>query len=405
MKMFIWLGVLAALYAPQAQAINQEIRALFQPDPSQPSKNVFVNKTPNSGYCAEYPDQCTDNATFSIEVPVRFNSIVPITPFFWISMKAPANWRRLTVTNAQTQETETVEVRITGMGSRYVLSQPAHELVGVSDILEGHQKLWTTNSWVYAAPPCLYSGVGAYSADSYRFFWKTPVETYCVKTAMYNIPSISFNSLDIAYELRTPNPLGMSSGLYTGSMAYSLGVTRDFDLGPWMEPDDSNLTLDFVLDVQHTLKVDIPPGGDKVVLEPQGGWQRWLDSGRKPSRLYRDQIFHISASSKFTMKLECEHRLGFESGCAIVDGQGFAGAVDVSVSLPNGLSDSAGLPVKRKPLGIEPTAPFQPSLYIDRKPGTLHFEVNEQQTHWMIDNAQGRPYRGNITVIWDSEVG
>ncbi|KHA70530.1 hypothetical protein NZ35_25235 [Pseudomonas chlororaphis] len=405
MKRFDWLVLLSAFYVPQAQAINQEIRALFQPDSSQPSKNVFVNKTANSGYCAEYPDQCADNGMFSIRLPVRFNSTEPIWTYEGVGIKVPANWRRLTVTNTQTMETETVEVRITGAGSRFVLSSPAHELVGVDDVLLGHQRLWTSSSWVYAPSPCQYSGVGAYSPDSYRFFWKTPVEAFCTKVATTIIPSMYFDTLDFAYELRTPNPLGMSAGLYTGSLTYSLGIGGDFDVGPRMRPDDSNLTLDFVLDVQHTLKVDIPPGGDKVVLEPQGGWHRWLDSGRKPARLYRDQIFHISASSKFTMKLECEHRLGFGSGCAIVDGLGFAGAVDVSVSLPNGLTNSAGQPVKRQLLGIEATAPFQPGLYIDRKPATLHFEVNEQQTHWMIDNAQGRPYRGNITVIWDSEVG
>lgn len=52
MKSYLWLGLLAALNIPQAQAINQEIRALFQPDSSKPNKNAFVNKTPNSGYCA-----------------------------------------------------------------------------------------------------------------------------------------------------------------------------------------------------------------------------------------------------------------------------------------------------------------------------------------------------------------
>jgi hypothetical protein len=29
----------------------------------------------------------------------------------------------------------------------------------------------------------------------------------------------------------------------------------------------------------------IPPGGNKVLLEPQGGWQGWLEHGRKPVRL------------------------------------------------------------------------------------------------------------------------
>lgn len=215
-----------------------------------------------------------------------------------------------------------------------------------------------------------------------------------------------FDNLDFAYELRTPNPLTMSTGRYIGSMAYTLGPGADIDMGSVMQPDDSNLTLDFVLDVQHTLKVDIPPGGNTIVLEPQGGWQRWLDSGQKPMRLFRDQLFHISASSKFSMKLECEHSLGWGSSCAILDREsGFAGAVDVSVSLPNGLTNSAGQPVRRKLLGREATGPFQPAVYVDRKPGTLHFEIDETQTSWLINHAKGRPYRGNITVIWDSEVG
>jgi hypothetical protein len=405
MKRLIWLGVLAALSIPQAQAINQEIRALFQPDPSKPDKVTFVNKTPNSGYCATYPGECESNGMFSIELPVRFSSTRYIGVFDWAAVKAPASFRRLTITNSQTQETQSVEIRITGIGSKYVLSHPAVRLAGGSNALEGHSRLWTTGNWVQGIPaPCWYSGVGAYGEDNWRFFWKTTQEAHCFKVPAFHIPSMYFDKLDITYELRTPNPLNMSSGRYTGSLTYSLGPGGDFDMGKLFEPDDSSLTLDFVLDVQHTLKVDIPPGGNKVVLEPQGGWQRWLDSGRKPVRLYRDQIFHISASSKFTMKLECEHRLGWGSGCAIVDGQGFGGAVDVSVSLPNGLTDSAGQSVRRRPLNADTVATFQPGLYIDRKPGTLHFEVNEQQTAWLIENAKGRPYKGNITVIWDSEV-
>ena len=398
------LGLILALSVPDAEAVNREIRALFQPDPSQPSKNVFINKTPNSGYCASYPGECAQHNMFSIQLPVRFSSTRALYQGEVIPIKVPANWRRLTVTNTETQETETVEVRITGIGSNYVLSHPAHELVGISDVIEGHRKLWTSSSWVYAPAPCQYSGVGAYGPEHYRFFWKTPVEESCVKRTAYPIPSMYFETLDFAYELRTPNPLGMSSGLYTGSMPYTLGSLGDFDLGPLMTPDDANLTLDFVLDVQHTLKVEIPPGGNKVLLEPQGGWRSWLEQGRKPVRLYRDQTFNISASSRFTMRLECEHDLGFGSDCAIADG-GYGGSVATSVSLPDGLTDSAGQPVRRMPLSRHaPTSPFQPGIYVDRKPGTLHFEMGERDTHWLINNAKGRPYKGNVTVIWDSEV-
>lgn len=397
-----WLGLAMALVVPVAQAANQEIRALFTPDPSQPQRNVFINKTPDSGYCASYPDECKQNNMFSIRIPVRFGPSSAIAPGTSVSVKAPANWRQLTVMNRETGESETVEVRITGIGSNYILSDTAANLTGVTDFREGHLKLWGGQTWVYAAPPCVYSGVGAYTGPTYRFFWKTPVEAPCTKVAAYRIPYMSWDTLDFAYELRTPNPLGMSSGLYTGSMNYFLGPGLDFDIGG-LAADDSNLTLDFVLDVQHTLKVDIPPGGNKVVLEPIGGWQSWLDQGRRPVRLARDQTFLISASSRFTMKLECEWDL--PAGCAIVDRvTGMAGIVDVSVSLPNGLMDSAGQPVRRMPLSRVVSGTFQPSIYVDRKPGTLHFEMAESSTNHVILNSQGRPYYGNITVIWDSEV-
>ncbi|WP_322844670.1 hypothetical protein [Pseudomonas sp. B33.4] len=406
MKQLNWLGLLVALSLPQAQAANQEIRALFQPDSAKPNKNAFVNKTPNSGYCATYPAECAGYGMFSIRLPVRFTSSRYVSTFDWVGAKAPAGWRRLTVTNPDTQATETVEVRISGMGSRYVLSDAATRLAGGSTSLEGHRRLWTTDSWVHGIPaPCRYSGVGAYGAEDFRYFWKTPTEGFCFKIPTAHISWMYFDTLDFAYELRTPNPLGMSSGRYTGSMVYTLGPGGDFDMGPLMQPNDSNLTLDFVLDVQHTLKVDIPPGGNRVVLEPQGGWQRWLDSGRKPVRLYRDQIFHISASSAFTMKFECEHGVGWGTGCAIVNDAGYAGLVEVSVSLPDGLTNSAGQPVKRQLLERSTKTTFQPSRYVDRRPGTLHFEVSEQQTGWMIEKSTDRPYSGNITVIWDSEVG
>jgi hypothetical protein len=126
--------------------------------------------------------------------------------------------------------------------------------------------------------------MGFYGARTYAFFWKTPDERACVKVANFPIPAMTYEYLDFAYELRTPNPLGMSSGLYTGSLSYRLGPGGDFDFGDVMIPNDPDLTLDFVLDVQHTLKVEIPPGGDKVKLVPAGGWQSWLHAGRRPRK-------------------------------------------------------------------------------------------------------------------------
>lgn len=401
-----WLGLLAALSLPSAEAVNREIRALFQPDPSQPSKNVFVNKTPNSGYCASYPGQCVENNMFSIRLPVRFNStrpIVPGAPADALSLKVPANWRQLTVTNHDTGESEAVEVRIIGIGSKFTLSDTAANLVGVSDILEGHQRLWANQSWVYAPEPCRYSGVGYYTPTTFGFFWKAPVETWCSKVAAYRIPAMSFDYLDFAYELRTPNPLGMSSGLYTGSLSYTLGPNGDFQMGSMMVPDDGNLTLDFVLDVQHTLKVELPPGGDKVAMEPVGGWQRWIDGGRMPTEIYRDQTFYISASSRFKVMMLCSSLGGTD--CDIGNNQVGFSKFQVRLTLPRGIVGPgngdgwSGTLTHNTWLG-----PFEPSRYVDRKPGTFRFQMPSRWIESLLKPGMNGTLWGNVTIIFDSEV-
>lgn len=56
---------------------------------------------------------------FSIEVPVRYKSNRVISAGDDVSVRAPSGWRRLTVTNQDTRETEVVELRITGVGSNF----------------------------------------------------------------------------------------------------------------------------------------------------------------------------------------------------------------------------------------------------------------------------------------------
>ncbi|CDF95341.1 hypothetical protein BN844_2902 [Pseudomonas sp. SHC52] len=210
--------------------------------------------------------------------------------------------------------------------------------------------------------------------------------------------------MNFAYELRTPNPLKMSSGQYTGSLVYGLGPRQDFDFGDVMIPNESVITLNFKLDVEHNLKVEVPPGGNRVELVPQEGWQAWLNSGRKPTRLFRDQRFHISTSSRFKMGLECQYISG--NTCAITEtGTGHAVPVGIKVTLPEGLTDAAGQPVSQRPLRLDGsgTELFQPGFYVDRRLGMLHFEVAQGSVEQMLDTG-AKAYSGSVTVIWDSEV-
>jgi hypothetical protein len=70
------------------------------------------------------------------------------------------------------------------------------------------------------------------------------------------------------------------------------------------------------------------------------------------------------------------------------------------------LSDASGKPVSRLPLRIDGsgTELFQPGIYVDRKPGTLHFEVPAEQVAEMIGPGVARQYSGNVTMIWDSDI-
>ena len=124
-------------------------------------------------------------------------------------------------------------------------------------------------------------------------------------------------------------------------------------MGDIMLPTVRPLTLNFALDVQHTLKVDIPPGGNRVELVPQGGWQSWLTQGRKPTRLFRDQTFNLSASSRFKMQLECQYTQDGQNCSVREPVSGHAVPLNVSVSLPHGLSDASGQPVSRRPLRLD----------------------------------------------------
>lgn len=403
-----WLGLLAVFASHSAGAVTQEISALFRPDSANPQRNEFVNQTPSTGYCEYYPEICRNSNTFSLRLMTKVDSIKAMQanadPRGSAMFKVPGGWRSLTVTNVETGEAETVEVRIAGIGSNYELSDTAANLTGESDAGEGHRRLWQGSSWVNPAPPCTTTGMGFYGASTYAFFWKVADERTCTKVANFVIPGMTYGYLDFAYELRTPNPLKMSSGFYTGSLSYRLGPGGDFDFGDVMIPNDPDLTLDFVLEVQHTLKVDIPPGGEKIRLVPAGGWQSWLQAGRKPVRLFRDQTFHISASSRFKMYLDCQFGPG--TSCYLNDGKNILVPIVVSVSLPMGLMDSSGNPVRQQVLrvGEEYGVVFQPSQYVDRQNGTLHFELHKDAIDIVLAPTTPKHYSGTVVVIWDSEV-
>ena len=386
-----------------------DISAVFRPDPANPLQNRFINVTPVSGHCELQPAFCQERGLFSLLTPIGFQSIGEIQAEHADQRKGamfrvPGLWQRLTVRHAETLEEEIVEIRIVSIGGRYILPDTAENLVGEGEPTDSqgwHTRLWGDWTW-FPPAPCSATG-GMYTQPKSRtFFWLTSGNSVCAAKANYAIPSLTYERMQIGYELRTPNPLQMSSGHYTGNLTYTLGPGMDFDLGDIMQPDDSALTLNFNLEVQHTLKVDLPPGGNKVALEPENGWQQWINGGPKPRRIFRDQTYYISASSRFKVMMQCQDSLGGER-CRMYGG-GHVTDVTTRMTLPAGFTYQ-GNPVGRLPLRHETwTEAFQPSQYVNRQVGVLHFEIPSDAIESLLKPGIGASLSTNITIIWDSEI-
>jgi hypothetical protein len=405
-SVFSILFMLSALLPLSAEAVSQQILAVFKPNPASPQFNEFENRTPPSGFCLDNPPQCKAENLFSLRLPIQSYSNATIqgghtNQRMGAMFNIPSQWQSITVTHPTVPPQE-VMFRVAGMGVAYKLPKPAPELTDGA----GHDFVWEGGIWSYPGPPCTgLSGAG--NDIGFNSFWRHPITAgACAKRAMFDIPQpFKYETFDITYELVTPNPLKMVTGQYSGQHVLRVGPGRDFDLGDVMEANDDVIVLDFLLDVEHELKVEIPPGGNKVQLIPAGGWQSWLQAGRKPLRLFRDQTFNISASSRFKMYFECERWVAFD--CVIKDAVGRRPVeLQVSVSLPNGLTDLSGQPVKHQRLQAGPNGAqiFQPGFYVDRAPGVLHFEVSKDEVDWMLGANVASPYSGSVTVIWDSEV-
>lgn len=395
----------AMLLCSFAALADEDITARFRPDPGNPMVNRFENTTPISSICAAHiPARCKALNIFSLRdtnftaaaiAPIQANHSDERQGFM---VKVPSDWRDLTVTHTVTQETETVQVRIAGVGSLWYVPRPpgvsAWAQPGVS-----WQSRWTT-----APAPCQSTGHLAAGTFFASYFWLTPEGAGpCSRQPSQDLATLRYNTMEYAYELRTPNPLGMSSGHYTGSITYTMGPGGDYDFGDVVIPSKNALTFNFTLSVEHDLKVEVPPGGTRIELVPQGGWQAWLNQGRKPARLFRDQTFNISASSRFKMQLECERVMG--NTCALRNAADHQVPVNISVSLPHGLNRPDSSAVNRQPLLLSGagTEQFQPGFYVNRRPGTLHFEVAKEHVDAMLSQG-GSTYSGQVTVIWDSDL-
>ena len=381
--------------AEVALASEVTITAEFRPS----STNMrFKNTTPISGFCRRYPNisACDGDDGKSVDLGIRYTK----ETVAW----APVIRDRF---YALFPGTQLVDVSVAG-GAPVQLS---FSFASFSAYLVKRSGSARPPNWgIYVGGGCsvLQPALGspAWAVNLWRI--NNPDAPTGCHTASANDDSgdrvvSDVTEFSVGYNLVAPNPLAMRAGIYTGEVNYTVGENGQIALGNMVTNLNANtLKIKFELDVQHALEVHFPANSDKVILEPPGGWMRWLNGGPAPERLVRDLPFRITKTGPMGVYMECEHQVGRSCGIRNTRNNDIA-ALSIDLSLPDGIRLSNGQVIKRHPI---PTL-SSPPLHLEtvtpvfNQPGSLHFATAPGEAAAMVANP-GDTYRGNVTVVFDA---
>lgn len=400
-------------------AVTMDITASFAPSMEKPENNAFTNTTPQSGYCDTWPNYCAGQSLHSISLPLTASRIenVHITPETapeeGVYFRMPGAWRTLTVTNNISGENTSVQIRFSGFSAR---------IAGETD---GYD--WSEGHLGYAPSPCSTGATPVGSGIRWMaFLWLWPQSNaICYKTSTidrsdskYDGDLVSYYGMGIGYELKTPNPLTLGAGVYTGQLQYSVGYGGDIDFGKNYQPSDTEITINFTLSVNHELKLTTTADDQAVSLQPcasgrvcsadegQANWERWMVTRITPQLTGRSN-FRLSSSGAFTVYLECEQQSG--SDCALRSDKMPSQTVPVRtlLTLPDNIVDNVtGSTVSKRQLAAGRDLSrnvFVAKTFGQNRVGSIDFLVSQKDVDTML-TTRPDTYRGAVTVIFDPKI-
>jgi hypothetical protein len=208
----------------------------------------------------------------------------------------------------------------------------------------------------------------------------------------FSSKSTALSKIYLGYKLHAPDPLKMENGVYKGSLVLSIGRNKDLDFGNGTY-SDNQLTINFTMTVRHQIKMEFPPGGDKVVLQPPGGWHDWIYRGKshQPPHLIAESPYRLWSSLSYNVWLNCQYPDG--EYCMLSNTRtGHKARFDVIYQ--NGVKKEFVLRTITKQLftGV--------SKNVER---TLIFKVDKPALTEMM-KYPGSTYKGNVTIIYDAAI-
>lgn len=387
------------LLAGGAHASDIFISAEFKPSTLNPDKRDFVNTTPWSGVCnSTHLQTCIDNNWWSIDTGIRgTKQAIREDNYgpngFYVGMPSA---RTVSVTSDDGQHTFDLRFSIIGTALRLWDQEGDGRTEPASNGSANNCNFGLTNR-------------NANNRSVMRMMLRRDGGEGVVACALHWIDTNNYvmSEFDFTYKLTTPEPLGMPTGIYRGVTTFTVGGTgegTDFDLGNGVALDDNIVNVHFELDVHHPFELELPPGSDRAVLAPKGGWTQWSDHGIVPKALERELPFTVSSSGQFSVSLQCEYPLP-DGRCAIRNMTESAddAPLDIQVSLPGFRVASTGADAVGLPLTTTMAPPiFTTQSLVIRRPSQLYFAVNGEAVRAMLDHP-GSHYRGDVTVIFDAD--
>ena len=203
--------------------------------------------------------------------------------------------------------------------------------------------------------------------------------------------STALSKIYLGYKLHAPDPLKMENGVYKGSLVLSIGRNKDLDFGNGTY-SDNQLTINFTMTVRHQIKMEFPPGGDKVLLQPPGGWHDWIYRGKshQPPHLIAELPYRLWSSAGYNVWLNCQYPDG--EYCMLNNTRtGHKARFDVIYQ--NGAKKEFVLTKTKKAFGgLSKNAAR-----------TLIFKIDKPALTEMM-KFPGSTYKGNVTLIYDAAI-
>lgn len=373
---------LALLLGGAAQGATLNVTAEYNPATYEAGGAKFINTTP----CTQFPDApgfwCSTTATVETPQAVRFDANIKRKVKESSDSREGVHYlgfpgvRDVTLVKQGGGTSYTLKFIVTAVGSEMnVGSVPADTAISEKGDC-AYASAWKNNSSLF-----LYRNVKeSTSASGGRCHGQNAGSVG---------KDLNVSSIYLGYKLKAPNPLAMENGTYTGKLTLSIGHNLDFDFGAGTYTD-TQLIVNFTIQVRHQIKVDFPAGGNRVVLQPPGGWFHWIY--RTPDYLDAVLPARFWVAVPYRVSLSCQYLNARGDGCQI----------------KNDRNDHK-VPVKVYGTGIRnqewPVYAGKTDIYAYHKiladsNRPFRFVVEKNSVQEMM-KYPGSTYKGDITIIID----